>query len=56
MKAIPVGGPCVVCHGEQIAEPVAARLSELYPEDEARGYKPGDLRGAFTLTYTFNKQ
>ena len=56
MKAIPVGGPCVVCHGEQIAEPVAARLSELYPADEARGYKPGDLRGAFTLTYTFNKQ
>ena len=56
MKAIPVGGPCVVCHGEQLAEPVATRLSELYPEDNARGYQPGDLRGAFTLTYTFEKQ
>jgi len=56
MKAIPVGGPCVVCHGDNLAEPVAAKLSELYPDDQARGYSPGELRGAFTLTYTFEKQ
>jgi cytochrome c553 len=49
MKAIPTAEVCTKCHGAEIAEPVSAKLSELYPKDEARGYKPGDLRGAFTL-------
>jgi hypothetical protein len=51
MKAIPVGGPCVICHGESLAAPVQTRINELYPTDQARGYLPGQLRGAFTLTY-----
>lgn len=41
--------PCLKCHGEQIAEPIGAKLDALYPEDQARGYKPGQIRGAFTL-------
>jgi cytochrome c553 len=49
MKAIPTAKACTKCHGEAIAEPVAAKLDELYPSDKARGYKEGDLRGAFTL-------
>jgi hypothetical protein len=49
MKAIPTAEACTKCHGESIAEPVAAKLDELYPSDKARGYKVGDLRGAFTL-------
>jgi cytochrome c553 len=49
MKAIPTAEVCTKCHGAELAEPVSAKLKELYPEDEARGYKPGDLRGAFTL-------
>ncbi|MES9987185.1 MAG: DUF3365 domain-containing protein [Candidatus Thiodiazotropha endolucinida] len=49
MKAIPTAEVCIKCHGETIAEPVAAKLDELYPSDKARGYKVGDLRGAFTL-------
>jgi hypothetical protein len=49
MKAIPTTEVCTKCHGETIAEPVAAKLDELYPSDKARGYKVGDLRGAFTL-------
>lgn len=56
MKAIPVGGPCVVCHGESLAAPVKAKLDELYPQDEARGYLPGQLRGAFTLTFSEEKE
>jgi len=55
MKAIPVGGPCVACHGTALAEPVAAKLDALYPNDQARGYSPGELRGAFTLKYTFEQ-
>ncbi|MEW8278883.1 MAG: DUF3365 domain-containing protein [Candidatus Thiodiazotropha sp.] len=49
MKAIPTAEVCTKCHGDAIAEPVAAKLDELYPADKARGYKVGDLRGAFTL-------
>ena len=49
MKAIPTGEVCTVCHGSNIAEPVAAKLDELYPNDQARGFEVGDLRGAFSL-------
>lgn len=41
--------PCLKCHGENIDDKVAAKLKELYPNDQARGYKAGDLRGAFSL-------
>jgi hypothetical protein len=49
MKAIPTAEACTKCHGGAIAEPVATKLDELYPSDKARGYKVGDLRGAFIL-------
>ncbi|MCU7845580.1 MAG: DUF3365 domain-containing protein [Candidatus Thiodiazotropha sp. (ex Monitilora ramsayi)] len=49
MKAIPTAEVCTKCHGSDIAQPVTAKLDELYPNDQARGYKVGDLRGAFTL-------
>lgn len=42
--------PCLKCHGENIDAKVVARLDELYPHDMARGYKPGMVRGAFTIT------
>ncbi|SET08623.1 Protein of unknown function [Nitrosomonas marina] len=50
MKAIPIDGVCLACHGEQIAEPVQAALAEKYPRDEATGYRLGELRGAFTIS------
>ena len=49
MKAIPTGALCLNCHGENIKPEVDAKLKELYPNDQARGFKEGDLRGAFTL-------
>lgn len=52
MKAIPTGAACIVCHGTELSAPVQARLAELYPQDQARGFNPGDLRGAFTLRKT----
>jgi len=38
---------CVVCHGqpEQIAPAVREAITEKYPEDQATGFTPGDLRG-----------
>lgn len=51
MKAIPQGEICMVCHGgDSVAPEVEAKIAELYPEDAARGYRPGDIRGAFTLS------
>ena len=50
MKAIPTGGICLQCHGQDIAPPVAEKLAELYPEDKATGFSVGDLRGAFVVT------
>jgi len=40
---------CLKCHGPQdsIAPDVQAALAEAYPDDEAVGFKEGDLRGWF---------
>jgi hypothetical protein len=50
MKAIPTGGLCLQCHGSDLSPEVSATLDELYPEDQARGFKSGDIRGAFVVT------
>lgn len=41
--------PCLKCHGETIEPETATILDQLYPDDKARGYKAGQVRGAFTL-------
>jgi len=43
---------CVACHGgpEQISPEVKSKLSELYPNDKAVNYQPGQLRGAVVLS------
>ena len=39
---------CLTCHGEDDIPPsVTAKLGEIYPNDEATGFKIGDLRGWF---------
>ncbi len=50
MKAIPTGKPCLNCHAAKIKPQVEATLKRFYPEDKARGFKLGDIRGAFTLS------
>ena len=49
MKAIGTQPVCIVCHGTSIASEVAAKLDALYPEDRARGFAVGDIRGAFSI-------
>lgn len=49
MKAIPILELCTVCHGEQLDPEASKRISELYPHDQATGFRPGDIRGAFTI-------
>ncbi len=50
MKAIPTGEVCLACHGTAITPEVIAALNKRYPNDEARGFTIGDIRGAFTLS------
>jgi hypothetical protein len=52
MKAIPTAEVCLVCHGENIAPNIQAKLAELYPNDKAIGFNVGELRGAFSVTET----
>ena len=50
MKAIPTQEkPCLTCHGSNLRPDVAAALDKHYPNDKARGFKAGDIRGAFTI-------
>lgn len=49
MKAIPAQDLCLTCHGRNIDPQVIEALDKAYPEDQARGYTTGDVRGAFTL-------
>ena len=51
VKAIPTAKLCLNCHGGDDVKPgIVARLAELYPEDQARNFAEGDMRGVFTLT------
>ena len=51
-KPIVLQPMCVACHGgpEQISPEVKSKLSELYPNDKAVNYQPGQLRGAVVLS------
>jgi len=51
MKAIPMAAePCGACHATAIAPDVKAAIGKLYPQDQATGFKPGELRGAVTVS------
>ena len=50
IQAIPTGGVCLACHGEQISPEVSLKLQQMYPQDQATGFKIGDIRGAFTIS------
>ena len=43
--------PCLACHGasSDLSPEVTAKIKELYPADQATGFKAGDMRGAFTV-------
>ena len=49
MKAIPMQEPCGLCHGETLAPQIENKIKSLYPQDQATGFKLGEIRGAFTV-------
>jgi hypothetical protein len=38
---------CLTCHGEDVAPQVLATLRDVYPDDQATGFRENDLRGLF---------
>ncbi len=53
-KPIKIQPLCLNCHGkegENIAPATLAILNNNYPGDQARGYKTGDLRGLWHITF-----
>ena len=54
MKAIPTDELCLTCHGNNIEKSLSVKIEDLYPEDRARGFEKGDIRGAFSLTKILN--
>ncbi|HKJ06046.1 MAG TPA: DUF3365 domain-containing protein [Flavobacteriaceae bacterium] len=51
---IKMQGKCLVCHGvknETLNVKTDSLLKTFYPEDLAIGYKEGDLRGIWSLTF-----
>ncbi len=51
LRAIPTRGVCLQCHGEAIAPDVRAAIAEAYPADAATGFREGELRGAFSISW-----
>jgi hypothetical protein len=53
-RPILIDAPCLNCHGteSQISNEVANVISEKYPNDKAKGYSIGDLRGVISVTKT----
>jgi hypothetical protein len=49
LRPIPLGPLCVTCHGpvQSLAPEVRSALNAAYPQDQAVGFAPGELRGFF---------
>lgn len=50
---------CLQCHGlpgQDVAPEVGTRLAELYPDDQAMGYGPNQLRGLWKVTPNPNNE
>jgi len=54
-QPIPTGALCLNCHGTSgtnISPALAGTIQKLYPEDQATGFKEGQLRGMWAITFT----
>lgn len=51
MRALPAGGPCLQCHGTAISPEVRAAIAAIYPDDQATGFREGELRGAISIRW-----
>jgi Protein of unknown function (DUF3365) len=54
---IKLQGQCLMCHGpkEQVTSIIQDQLTRLYPNDQATGFKEGELRGWFWIDLPSNE-
>lgn len=45
LEALYVGPQCLTCHGEAVGGALREKISNLYPADQATGFKLGEFRG-----------
>jgi hypothetical protein len=52
-RPVPVMATCLACHGtgDEIAPDVRTAIERDYRQDEATGFREGDLRGAIVVTF-----
>jgi hypothetical protein len=50
VEPIRVEKVCLMCHGSDVAPPIAGRIATLYPDDAATGFEESDFRGLFWIT------
>jgi hypothetical protein len=55
MRPIMLQPMCTSCHGTDVSSDIGEVLSGLYPGDQATGFSPGELRGAFTATVSLSR-
>lgn len=55
MRAIPMGGLCLGCHGPRsgLDPALVDALAEHYPDDQATDFAVGQLRGAFVVEKSY---
>lgn len=56
MKAIVTQPMCTTCHGVAVAPELRKTILDRYPEDQAIGFEPGSLRGAFVVKWSDARQ
>ncbi len=54
MRAIPLRGQCLACHGDpaEMSDALRQAIARRYPADRAVGFAEGELRGAFSVSWT----
>lgn len=51
MRAIVMQPQCAACHGHSVQPQVQQAILAKYPDDQATGFKVGDLRGSFVVKW-----
>ncbi len=51
-KPVLTGAACLICHGPetQIPSGISAKIRELYPDDQAKGFREGEFRGVIRVS------
>jgi hypothetical protein len=49
IKPVGVAEACMVCHGDGVPAEILAQLRQDYPQDNATGYLPSEMLGAYSV-------